>query len=77
MLNSLSQTQQSMKEGYGRAQSISRRARDNGNDDDTDDDEDDSLGSFDPLPHLKYKVQMIEVLLRLKKWMLRNMIIQR
>ena len=50
LLNSLSQTQQSMKEGYGRAQSISRRARDNGDDDDTDDDEDDSLGSFDPLP---------------------------
>lgn len=49
LLNSLSQTQQSMKEGFGRAQSISQRARDNGNDDDTDD-EDDSLGSFDPLP---------------------------
>lgn len=46
LLNSLSQTQQSMKEGFGRrAQSISQRARD----DDTDD-EDDSLGSFDPLP---------------------------
>lgn len=49
LLNSLSQTQQSMKEGFGRTQSISQRARDNGNDDDTDD-EDDSLGSFDPLP---------------------------
>ncbi len=49
LLNSLSQTQQSMKEGFGRAQSISQRARDNDNDDDTDD-EDDSLGSFDPLP---------------------------
>ena len=49
LLNSLSQTKQSMKEGYGRTQSISRRERDNGNEDDTDD-EDDSLGSFDPLP---------------------------
>ena len=49
LLNSLSQTQQSMKEGFGRAQSISQRARDNGNDDDTDD-EDESLVSFDPLP---------------------------
>ncbi len=48
LLNSLSQTQQGMKEGFGRGQSISQRARDNGNDDDTDD-EDDSLGSFEPL----------------------------
>ena len=48
LLNSLSQTQQSMKEGFGGRGSISQRARDNGNDDDTDD-EDDSLGSFEPL----------------------------
>jgi len=49
LLNSLSQTKQSMKEGYGRAQSISRRARDDGDDDDTDDEDDSSLGSFEPL----------------------------
>jgi hypothetical protein len=48
LLNSLSQTRQNMKEGFGGRGSISQRARDNGNDDDTDD-EDDSLGSFEPL----------------------------
>ena len=50
LLNSLSLTQQNMKEGFreGNRQKISQRP-DNSNNDDTDTDDEDDLGNFEPL----------------------------